>query len=95
MSKGWTFGCHGIPERCFWIRNKPMPLCARCLGASIGHVAVALQFLIYELPHGLWSVPWMLVMLFDWLAQNKWRLYHSNLCRLFSGIGGGYAVGLL
>ena len=29
------FHCHGDPERCFWFRGKPLPLCSRCLSFYI------------------------------------------------------------
>lgn len=72
-----------------------MPLCARCLGASMGHIFVAAQFLIFDVPHWAWSFPLLAAMLLDWTSQNKWSLYHSNISRLVTGIMGGYAVGLL
>jgi uncharacterized membrane protein len=31
--------CHQIPERTFWINNRPMPLCARCTGSYLGALA--------------------------------------------------------
>lgn len=31
--------CHQRPERCFWIRGRPMPVCARCTGLYAGAAA--------------------------------------------------------
>ena len=28
--------CHQRPARCFWIRGRPMPVCARCTGLYAG-----------------------------------------------------------
>jgi len=88
-------GCHGIPERCFKIKGKHMAFCSRCLGASIGHLGAAASFFIggmlpiYFFPIGLG------IMLGDWYLQNKYKLYHSNVSRLGTGIIGGYSVGLV
>ena len=30
--------CHGIPERCFTVFGRKMPICARCTGTLIGTV---------------------------------------------------------
>jgi uncharacterized membrane protein len=72
-----------------------MPLCARCLGASIGHILIAVQFFVFQLP-SIWFLPVGLsCMLMDWYLQNKRRVYHSNLSRLITGTLGGYAIGIL
>lgn len=31
--------CHQIPERSFWINDRPLPLCARCTGSYLGALA--------------------------------------------------------
>jgi uncharacterized membrane protein len=92
---GYTFGCHGIPERCFSIRGRHMPFCARCVGASIGHVACAVCYLAFTLPAFYLAFPGLAIMFADWYSQNKRKLYHSNLMRLVTGIAGGYGMGLI
>jgi len=34
-------------------------------------------------------------MLADWLSQNKWKWYHSNVTRLLTGIAGGFGMGII
>ena len=93
--KEYSFGCHGIEERCYKHQGKAMAFCSRCLGASIGHVFVAVNFFLFPLPVFWIAFIGMAVMYGDWHLQNKTKLYHSNNSRLISGILGGYSVGLL
>ncbi|PZR26432.1 MAG: hypothetical protein DI535_14270 [Citrobacter freundii] len=88
-------GCHGIPERCFKIKGKAMPFCARCLGASAGHVTgLTAGIFLPAVPfYCLFAA--LLIMLADWNMQNKLHRYHSNISRLITGVGGGFAVGEL
>lgn len=93
--QGFSFGCHGIPERCFHIRGRRMPVCARCVGASIGHITCAICYWGFTLPAFYLAFPGLAIMFADWYSQNKLKLYHSNLMRLMTGMAGGYAVGLI
>lgn len=90
-----SLGCHGIPERCFKIRDKHLPFCARCLGASIGHIGAAINFFLGAMLPLFFSPLGLTLMFIDWFLQNKYRLYHSNITRLITGIIGGYSVGLI
>jgi uncharacterized membrane protein len=38
--------CHGIPERCLYLWNVPMPICARCTAIYVGLIASIAVFLI-------------------------------------------------
>jgi uncharacterized membrane protein len=38
--------CHGIPERCLYLWNVPMPICARCTAIYVGLIASIALFLI-------------------------------------------------
>ncbi len=91
----FTFGCHGIPERCFKIKNKHLPFCARCLGASIGHILCVLCYFFYILPAVYLSFLGLSLMLLDWYLQNSIKLYHSNLMRLITGTIGGFSMGII
>lgn len=72
-----------------------MPFCARCLGAIIGHLSCAGCYLFFILPPLYFSLAGLTIMLADWLSQNKWKLYHSNLTRLITGIAGGFGMGMI
>jgi len=93
--KEYTFGCHGIPERCFKFHGQPMSFCARCLGVSIGHIGAALNYFMLPMLSIWFAIPGLLIMFGDWYLQNKTNLYHSNISRLLTGIIGGYSVGLV
>lgn len=38
--------CHGIPERCLYLWNVPMPICARCTAIYVGLIVSIAVFLI-------------------------------------------------
>lgn len=87
-----TLGCHGIPERCFKISGRSLPFCARCMGASIGQIGAAVNFIFSPLP-SLFILPAGLAsLLMDWTLQNQFKLYHSNISMLTKGVVGGYGV---
>jgi len=69
-----------------------MPFCARCLGASVGHLVSILVWVLVK-PITWYYLPVALVvMLADWTLQNKLNIYQSNILRFFTGILGGAAV---
>ena len=90
-----TLGCHGIPDRCFKFHGKHLPFCARCLGASIGHIGAAINFFVAQMLPLFFAPVGLAIMFIDWILQNKYNIYHSNISRLFTGIIGGYSVGLI
>jgi uncharacterized membrane protein len=87
------FGCHGIPERCLFFNGKPMPFCARCLGASIGHIGAFLLFLTGNLPTLSISLIFIATMGFDWSLQKMFGIMSNNNRRLVTGVLGGMGVG--
>jgi uncharacterized membrane protein len=91
----FTLGCHGIPDRCYKINDKHMPFCARCLGASIGHIFCAVCYFFYFLPSFYFSIIGLALMLADWYFQNSLHKYHSNFMRLLTGTIGGFSMGII
>jgi len=87
--------CHGIPNRCFKINGKHMPICARCTGAGIGHIIAFIAFAMQYKVAYYWIAVLPIIMLADWVLQNKIHAYNSNLSRLITGICGGLGVGIL
>ena len=88
-----VIACHRIPERCFKIKGEPMQMCARCLGASIGHIAALLLFIFDYLPNIFLSFSFMGIMLIDWSLQFFKIQYSTNPRRFITGILGGIGVG--
>lgn len=85
--------CHRLPERCFQFRNKPMPFCARCLGACIGHMVSLILLLFNSLPSLKICILFMLIILLDWSLQQWFNISSTNYRRLITGILGGIGVG--
>ena len=86
-------GCHRLPERCFKIRGKPMPFCARCFGASIGHVMSFALFCAGMLPPFSICLIFMAIIFCDWFLQKRFNIMSTNPRRFVTGIVGGLGVG--
>ena len=87
--------CHGIPDRCFKFRGKPMRVCARCFGVLIGQTAALLMLLFIGLPSCLLAFMLMLPMAIDWSVQRFTRFRSTNIRRFTTGLLGGGGVGLV
>lgn len=70
-----------------------MPMCARCFGASIGHMLALVLFILHLLPTFLTSSLLVAVMLADWTLQYCKILRSTNPRRFVTGILGGLGVG--
>jgi len=90
-----NLGCHGISERCFSFNGKPMPFCSRCLGCSIGHIAAFVFFIIGRMPTIPIAVMLIIPLAIDWSAQEFLGVISNNYRRLFTGILGGFGVGII
>ena len=88
--------CHRLPERSFWWRGKPLPVCARCTGVMLGQLlgltalirAADWRFCIFAL------IP----LLVDWSAQCWLSFPSTNTRRFVTGLLAGYgevALGVL
>jgi uncharacterized membrane protein len=86
-------GCHGIPDRCLSFNGKPMSFCARCLGASVGHVFVFLLFFTGNLPGVATCLLCIGIMGVDWSVQKYFGILSTNPRRLITGFAGGLGVG--
>jgi uncharacterized membrane protein len=90
-----TFGCHGMTERCFSFRGKPMPFCSRCLGCSIGHIISFLLFIFNILPSFFFAVILIIPLGIDWSIQRFFLIMSNNNRRLITGVLGGLGVGII
>jgi len=87
--------CHGIPSRCLYVWNVPMPICARCAAIYAGLIAGILFFLV--LPRieahlarkilAFAAAP----MFIDGLSQLTGLRESTNLLRIETGLLAGIA----
>ena len=70
-----------------------MPMCARCLGASLGHMlAVCLGIFLAFPSWGICAIL-LLPMLWDWALQEFLDVPSTNSRRFATGLMGGFALG--
>ncbi|MFS0862590.1 DUF2085 domain-containing protein [Fredinandcohnia sp. 179-A 10B2 NHS] len=81
-----TIPCHRIPDRCFHIKGKPMPICARCFAMLLGYLFTPIA-LVVSLVVPIWIPIIMTIpLLVDGFTQ-KWGLRKStNGVRFLTGI---------
>lgn len=90
--------CHGIPERCLYLWNVPMPICARCTAIYAGLILSFVVFLI--LPRMREQVARMVLyaalvpMAVDGLTQLAGLRLSTNTLRLETGLLAGVAFGV-
>lgn len=90
--------CHGIAERCLYLWNVPMPICARCTAIYAGLILSLLAFLI--LPRMKESVARVVLyaalvpMAIDGLTQLVHLRMSTNLLRVETGLLAGVAFGV-
>jgi len=92
--------CHQRPDRCFWIRGRPMPVCARCTGIYAGAaVAGPLGLLLASgwstrrarLAVALAALP----TLISWSLEYAGLAHPSNALRAVFGLPLGFVVAWL
>ncbi|MFP3152906.1 DUF2085 domain-containing protein [Lachnospiraceae bacterium ZAX-1] len=94
MCLGRHSGCHQMPDRCFSIKGKQFPICARCTGVLLGDIAAYAMFFMYIPPSWLCFVGCIIIFT-DWLIQYLGIHMSTNIRRLITGIIGGYALSTL
>lgn len=72
-----------------------MPVCARCFGASIGHVFSFVLFCIGALPPFSLCLLFMLLIFTDWFLQEQFGIMSTNSRRFVTGVIGGIGVGAI
>lgn len=88
---GEMSGCHQMPERSFFIKEKQFPVCARCTGAVIGYCAGGITYLFFKLPIII-CVSFCVIMFVDWLLQRLQIAESTNLRRLITGTVCGFGL---
>lgn len=89
---GDNSGCHQLPERSLFIKNRQLPVCARCTGVMIGQISATLMGLIYKPISTLISIAMLFVMGLDWGLQEFKILESTNVRRFITGVLGGYGL---
>jgi uncharacterized membrane protein len=90
--------CHGIPERCLYLWNVPMPICARCTAIYAGLILSFAVFLI--LPRMTEHVARIVLyaavvpMAIDGFTQLAHLRLSSNPLRIETGLLAGIAFGV-
>jgi len=88
--------CHRLPERSFWWRGKPLPVCARCMGVMLGQL-LGLTALI-QAADWRFCILAMIPLFVDWSAQCWLSFPSTNARRFVTGLLAGYgevALGVL
>jgi uncharacterized membrane protein len=88
-----ALGCHARAERCFRVRGRPLPLCARCCGFLIGYAAAAavLPFVALPLSAAAAAVAAALLApgVVDGAAQALTPYRSTNARRIATGVAAG------
>ncbi|TCL57255.1 putative membrane protein [Kineothrix alysoides] len=85
-------GCHQMPERSFFYKDKQFPVCARCTGVFIGHsLAVVLFFMKKQISFRKCCIL-MGIMGADWCIQEVGLEESTNGRRLITGFLGGLGL---
>lgn len=85
------FKCHQLPERSFFYHGMQFPMCARCTGIAIGFAILGPIITIFTLGNMYISMILIFLMIQDGLLQLFKVLESTNLRRLITGLGFGYA----
>ena len=82
-------GCHQMPERSFFLGIYQFPLCARCTGIALGHIAAiaAAPFYTFKYAVSLFMLP----MAIDGTVQYFTSYRSNNLKRVITGFFYGFA----
>lgn len=81
--------CHRKKERCIHIKGKPFPLCARCMAALLGYIAVPFCLLFirdFKLSIFLLGIFLLLPLIIDGYTQLKGLRESTNTLRVLTGL---------
>ncbi len=94
----FRMACHGIPERCLYLWNVPMPICARCTAIYAGLIFSFVVFLVLpritERVARLILYAALIPMGIDGLSQLARLRLSTNPLRIETGLLVGVAFGL-
>ncbi|WP_250277340.1 DUF2085 domain-containing protein [[Clostridium] colinum] len=90
----FSFSCHQLPERSFFIKGYQMPVCTRCVGVFISSILAIIVFFKKKISFML-SILMSLVMLIDWSLQFFNIKSSTNTRRLITGLIGGFGYTMI
>ncbi|HIW84713.1 MAG TPA: DUF2085 domain-containing protein [Candidatus Dorea gallistercoris] len=81
--------CHQMPERSFFLKGYQLPLCARCTGIALGHIAafLAAPFHTFRLSIAILMLP----LAVDGTIQHFTAYRSNNFRRIVTGCLYGFA----
>lgn len=81
-----SFGCHQIPHRSFFYKEKQFPLCARCTGILIGYMVGVVCTMIWGYLSINLSLMLIIPLVIDGGIQYVTKKESTNNRRLLTGI---------
>ena len=88
---GGASGCHQMPERSFFYKGRPFPVCARCTGVAVGQIGALLAAPFLNLNAFIGTLL-LVIMGTDWGLQEIKILPSTNRRRFITGILGGFGL---
>jgi uncharacterized membrane protein len=86
------FFCHRLPERSFFYKGNPLPLCARCTGILIGYlIGMVYAFFIGNISL-LIAFVLIIPLILDGGFQALGQWESTNMRRLITGLLAGVGV---
>lgn len=89
----FSFACHQIPGRSFYINGKPMIICSRCFGIYTGITILLLLSLFLKSIHQYilkFNLKFILIfalpLLIDWIINFLLSINFSNIVHFLTGI---------
>lgn len=82
-------GCHQLPERSFFFKGYQLPLCARCTGIALGHIAALIIMPFYKFKYSILIL--ILPMAVDGTMQSISPYNSNNFKRVVTGFLYGLA----
>lgn len=89
----FSFVCHQIPERSFYINGNPMIICSRCFGIYTGITTLLLLSLFLKSIHQYilkinlkFILIFALPLLIDWITNFLLSINFSNIVHFLTGI---------
>ncbi|MGL4453486.1 MAG: DUF2085 domain-containing protein [Sarcina sp.] len=91
----YMFICHQRPERSFFIRDRQMPVCARCTGIVVGYIIGILLCFFIKNESFIFPILLAVPTGIDGFGQLYEKWVSNNFRRCFTGIFAGVGLILL